>query len=379
MGDKTTHILLIEDNVGDIQLLQEHLASQPMPFELDVAENLAAGLRKLEKNACDVLLLDLSLPDSPSPRTLRRAAAKAGDVPIVVLTSLEDEEVGLASVHAGAQDYLVKEKATGPSVARALRYAMERQKIESQLRKARDEMEQRVKERTSQLELALAELHEEYRTRAQLEREVVRVSEAERHRIGRDLHDVLGSKLTGVAFLAKAMERRLAAQERPESADAAAIVALLNEAIAQTRALARGLQQSELRDGDFPTALRGLIQDIEQVFHVRCRLDVRLATPVHDPTQAGHLYYIANEAITNAVKHAAPTSIRVELRQEGDCGLLRILNDGKSLAADYDKGRGMGVQNMAYRARTIGGQLQIGPAPEGGTQVTCSFPLAPTP
>ncbi|HKP74684.1 MAG TPA: ATP-binding protein [Longimicrobiaceae bacterium] len=124
-------ILLVEDNPGDARLIRETLRDAgSLAFELAHADRLAAALPALEAGAADVALLDLSLPDAHGLETVNRALAAAPGVPIVVLTGLDDETVAVQAVQAGAQDYLVKGQVEPGTLARALRYAMERKRLE---------------------------------------------------------------------------------------------------------------------------------------------------------------------------------------------------------------------------------------------------------
>ena len=97
-------------------------------FEFTHVESLAEGLDCLRRERFDLLMLDLSLPDSSGRDTFLRARAEAPDVPIVVLTGLGDESVGLEAVRHGIQDYLIKDQTYGPQTARAIRYAIERKR-----------------------------------------------------------------------------------------------------------------------------------------------------------------------------------------------------------------------------------------------------------
>lgn len=129
-------ILLVEDNPGDVRLLQEYLRgdrSAAAGFQLVHEDRLARGLERLTEGGLDALLLDLSLPDSRGIDTLVRARAAAPGTPIVVLTSLDDEGLGVQLLQAGAQDYLVKGEVTGSLLRRSLRYAVERKRVEKEL------------------------------------------------------------------------------------------------------------------------------------------------------------------------------------------------------------------------------------------------------
>jgi PAS domain S-box-containing protein len=127
-------ILLIEDNPGDIRLLQEYLKEgSACRFQIVQADRLSIGLERLAEAPFDAVLLDLSLPDSQGLDTLVRLHEAAKDVPIVVLTGIEDEALGVRLIQAGAQDYLVKGYVTGPLLVRSLRYAAERKRAEEEL------------------------------------------------------------------------------------------------------------------------------------------------------------------------------------------------------------------------------------------------------
>lgn len=136
-------ILLIEDNPGDARLIKEMCSEvENFPCELDWAENLARGLDRLVEKKFDVVLLDLSLPDSHGIETFAKALGAAPHVPIVVLSGLDDEALSMKAVRAGAQDYLVKGRVDSMILSRVIRYAMERKKIEESLRKAKAEAEE---------------------------------------------------------------------------------------------------------------------------------------------------------------------------------------------------------------------------------------------
>ncbi|MCC2641169.1 MAG: putative Hybrid sensor histidine kinase, partial [Nitrospira sp.] len=136
MSVRPIHILLVEDHAGDARLLRELLSEADAErFTLVHVDRLDTGIRYLNLKAVDIILLDLSLPDSHGSETLARMHAAAKGVPIVLMTGLEDEELGLRLVQAGAQDYLVKGQVTAPLLTRALKYAVERKRLEEELRR----------------------------------------------------------------------------------------------------------------------------------------------------------------------------------------------------------------------------------------------------
>ncbi|OCQ89431.1 hybrid sensor histidine kinase/response regulator [Nostoc sp. MBR 210] len=139
MAGKLIKVLLVEDNPGDVFLLQELLKEvKTVNIELHPVEQLSAALNLLADNSFDLMLLDLSLPDSQGIGTFVTATHQAKATPIIVLTGLDDETLALRAMQEGAQDYLVKGQVTGDLLVRSMRYAIERQRIEDALRQSEE-------------------------------------------------------------------------------------------------------------------------------------------------------------------------------------------------------------------------------------------------
>ena len=137
MGDRPLRVLLIEDNPADARMIHEMLKSlRDGVLELETADRLSTGLIRLADGEPDVVLLDLSLPDSQGFDTFLKLREKAGSVPVVLLTGLDDEALAVHAVHEGAQDYLIKGQVDGHLLFRALRYAIERNKLIRELQDA---------------------------------------------------------------------------------------------------------------------------------------------------------------------------------------------------------------------------------------------------
>jgi len=135
-GTSSLNILLIEDNPGDALLLKETLQESGVPFELFHVEQLQDGVERAQRQVFDLVMLDLSLPDSTGTATIARAGKAFWKTPVIVLTSLDDDQMGLKSLQFGAQDYLVKSQVTAPLLIRSLRYAKERHREREALLRA---------------------------------------------------------------------------------------------------------------------------------------------------------------------------------------------------------------------------------------------------
>jgi signal transduction histidine kinase len=169
-------VLLIEDNPGDAFLLESLLAeASPRGFQVECAGRLGDGQARLAKGDVNLVLLDLTLPDSRGLDTFVRLNAAFPNLPIVLLTGLSDEELAIRAVHAGAQDYLVKGEVAGPLLVRALRYAIERKQAAVALARSNQRLQQlaidleKMADSEHQARLDLQQAHEELkRTQYQL-------------------------------------------------------------------------------------------------------------------------------------------------------------------------------------------------------------------
>jgi len=139
MIDKQIKILLIEDNPTDARLIKKMVEEKSWAsFDLTCVDKLQAGLKHLSNGSADIVLLDLDLPDSKGLDTFIKVHTKEAAVPIVVLTGLDDEKIGLEAVQKGAQDFLVKGQVDGNLLVRAMRYAIERKQAEEELRRSEE-------------------------------------------------------------------------------------------------------------------------------------------------------------------------------------------------------------------------------------------------
>ncbi|MEI9892406.1 MAG: response regulator [Chthoniobacter sp.] len=164
------HVLLIEDNEEHITFLRQLLASSAAgQFELHIAGDVSHGIERLQDAGIQLILLDLSLPDSDGLETFIRVIEAAPDIPLIVLSGLSDVALAIETVQLGAQDYLVKGRVDNHLLVRSMQYAIERKRVQLQLKRANDSLEARVRERTEALIQTNTKLQEEIAERRRAE------------------------------------------------------------------------------------------------------------------------------------------------------------------------------------------------------------------
>ena len=171
----------------------------------------------------------------------------------------------------------------------------------------------------------------------------------------------------------------LAPAETPAGKLAADIAAAVDRTRSKVRGLSRGLLPVELEEGLLAVAMRQLAAAATAGSLIACTFDCSHPDPVFDGRVATHLYRIAQEAVSNAVRHSGARNIRITLDRNDGETVLRIEDDGKGLSSDAAQAGGMGLRTMRYRAGLIGGTLEVGPGPSGGTRVVCRLPSPPNP
>jgi two-component system, LuxR family, sensor kinase FixL len=210
--------------------------------------------------------------------------------------------------------------------------------------------------------------------RVELERKLTVLGERERNRIGREIHDGLAQMLTCVKLLLEHLEKRLEDERSRYVREASQATELVNDTIAQARELVRGL--SPIPEGtSLPQALDLLATQSSKYLGVVCRTALSCRPPKLGEAAIAHLYRIAQEAITNAVRHGHATVIELSCRCNESALVLRVADNGSGLKQRADDGEGLGLRLMSYRAHAIGGEVTIANREEGGTLVTCTCML----
>lgn len=587
--EQNYRLLLIEDNPGDARLIEEYLSESVVPFSsnLTVEQCLKAGRKRLEDQAFDLILLDLSLPDSFGLATFEEIEHSSGDTPIIVLTGLDDEEVGVQTVKSGAQDYLVKKDLNAILLSRSISYAIQRNQLQQQLKKNeqhlleaqrlahlgnfeqdleagvlvwsdelfrifdmdpegeepdfdglikmihpedrnrtlkaiekvrqeaepqylevrihtksgkekyiyniinpiknkygevakifgtthditerknaeqqlkeqerryrmlfqaatdeilvfqvdeqmnplpflevndtacdmlgyshnqllqktiydivaadKEEIDSRIEQIIEETDVVLETRHKtkdgdkiplevsarsfmfngkhtiisigrNVRERRKLEQQILNVSEQERQRIGRDMHDSLGQMLSGIGLIAQNLAKKLKSNGLPGAEEVQEITDLIKEADQQARTLSRGLVLVNLESNGLDVALDEMVARASKMFKIDIQYQNTSTGIVDDSTKAVHLYRIAQEAINNAVKHGKATSIEINLSSSEDQILLRIQDNGSGFPEPEERSDGMGVRIMQFRSQMIGGNLKINSEKGKGTEITC--------
>ena len=235
----------------------------------------------------------------------------------------------------------------------------------ARLRNMHNKLEEQVHRRTAMLTREIQE-------RMRLQKEILETSERVQRRIGYDLHDGLCQHLTGTALAGQVLGQKLADQSPREAAEAHRLVELIEEAIEVTRSLARSLHPLEIQASRLADSFAELAAGASDRFKVSCRFECHPAAALPDVNAATHLYRIAQEAITNAVRHGKARHINLRLDSAANETVLTILDDGLGLPENAGNGEGLGLRIMAYRASMIGATFNIERASaSGGTRVTC--------
>jgi signal transduction histidine kinase len=240
------------------------------------------------------------------------------------------------------------------------------------LRSLHRDLETRVRQRTEALTHEMAE-------RERLEAEILQISEREQRRIGHDLHDSLCQHLTATALAGQVLTERLTSKALSEADDASKVVELVEEGITLARSLAHGLYPVEMEAEGLMDAFQELAANITSRSKVRCVFERASPVLLHDAAAATHLYRIAQEAVTNAVRHGKAKRIVISLTERGGTITLTVEDDGIGLPDTRQESKGLGIRIMAHRAVMMGGTLLVEPAPTGGTIVSCSLPKEPQP
>lgn len=375
--DGPVRILLVEDNPGDARLLRETLRdARSLDFRLVHAETLKRGVEAVTGEGCDVVLLDLSLPDAHGLETVERMLAAAPTLPIIVLTGLADETIAVHAVQAGAQDYLVKGTVEGGTLARAIRYAMERKRLESErARLLCNEQDAR----------AAAEAAVRARD------EVLRVV----------AHDI-GNSLSAVKIHAMVLERTLgedpARDEARKRTQAIRHLTQQMDRLRQDLLDVAAIEAGRLSFEPADVAVREVVQDVvgtlsEAALEKTLALEVSIPPDVPPVWVDGErLHQVLSNLLGNAVKFTPPGGrISVTAREEGTAVRISVADTGPGIPAEhlpqvFDRfwqarstrraGAGLGLAIARGIVEAHGGVMGVRSEPGAGSTFFFTLPVA---
>jgi PAS domain S-box-containing protein len=216
--------------------------------------------------------------------------------------------------------------------------------------------------------------------RKSFERELSAIITHEQQRMGQQLHDELGQQLVGARLMSESLQRVLRPQQSSATQQARELHEALEKAQESVRELIKGIRPVEIDAEGLMAALDDLASSTERLSGIHCSFAHSERVPVEDNHTATQLFYIAREAVLNAVKHAAPRKITIGLAVTHGVLRLWVSDDGVGIRGRAGSSTsGMGLRIMRYRAGVIGAQLMIDPGKDGGTRITCSLLMEQVP
>lgn len=226
------------------------------------------------------------------------------------------------------------------------------------LQLAYEDLEQKVKERTAELVESNLNLQAEILERKRIEREILEIPLQEQKRFGSQLHDGLCQELTAILMFVKSITQKIEKQKPVDMGELKKLEALLLDSINQARDTARGLYPGALESSSLIDSLKDLVFRVQAMSGVNCRFYCPTFIQINDSI-ATHLYRIAQEGITNAVKHGKAKNIEVSFIQEGRKIIFIVKDDGLGITNNPNHTNGIGLNIMIYRAHMMDATFQV--------------------
>ena len=377
---KLLRVLFVEDSLSDAFLLERALTRGGFRVTSERVDTAEQMLRALDEREWDLILCDHSMPQFSSPAALKILQERKLDLPFIIVSGHIEEEMAVSTMDSGAHDYIMKDRLARlvPAVERELREAEVRRaraKSEEELRRAHEELELRVEQRTAALREANQKLRDVLEERRRLENELLEIAENERRRIGFDLHDDLGQKLTGMLLITRAMEQRLSKEGHKEAEEVRRVCELIEQSVTHTHNLAHHFSSIDAEGGDLAEVMNGLAATVEKMFAIPCQCTVKGEIPLLPENANAQFYKISQEAISNAIKHGKASCVWISVTVAAQKLIVTIKNDGIPFSPPVNPKARMGLRTMNYRANAIGATFEIKPNQKNGTIVTCVLPL----
>ncbi len=341
-------VLIVDDDASARTTIEAILSNDG--YRLSFAEDGYKALKLAQAIQPDLIILDVMMPALDGFEVCRRirATAKLAEIPVIILTALDDSPSLLQGIEAGADDFLFK--------------PVDRQELRARVRTIT---------RLNRYRTLLVQ-RESLRTMAQ---RVITAQEEERRRISRELHDDLGQSLTAHTLN---LHNLLAGIPKGQTNLIQQVEGLIAEATdlhQKIRTLAQNLRPPMLDTLGLPLALITFCQELSNRTHIPVEVVIDPELPVLPDVYAVTLFRILQEGMNNIIKHAQAARIWVELQREDDQLSLTIQDDGQGFQVDAPRAHGIGLIGIQERLALVGGELNIRSRPRQGTVLAAHLPL----
>lgn len=344
--DSEYHILVVEDNPGDYLLIEDFIMEELEFSTIKQAKSFkeTKALLLAPEHTYNVVLLDLTLPDNSGETLIQEIIALCKNIPVVVLTGYANFAFGVKSLSMGVADYLLKEDLNGLSLSKSIVYSTERKKISCEL----EESEKRVRNFANQLSNAI---------------------EAERSHIAREIHDEFGQQLAGLKMSLSALKKQnISALAKENLIDA--LVADVNISIEMVRRIANELRPVIIDKLGLFAAIEWLVNEFEKKTGIKGSVINETEQPRLDQNTEINIFRICQEALTNILKHAKATVVKINIECKPSQLIVTIIDNGVGMASDIlINPFSMGILNMRERSKLISADLNIYSSVNTGTTI----------
>ncbi len=346
------NIIVVEDSELDYELLLAMLMREGLKPRTTRVEDEAGMRDAFAKGRVDAVITDHNLPRFDSFASLKVAKSVDADIPVIVLSGEMSEDLAVATLHAGADDFVLKTRMF--RIAAALRHSLQAAEARREAR------------------IAVAALAESEAKLHALTQHLERAKEEERRVIAQEIHDDIGGALTALKFELVRLTRALSRDDARPQLDA--ISQLLESAVVASHRIQHALRPAVL-DAGLVAALEWLARGFGERSGIKVDFQANRDEFEIAPDRAAALYRVAQEALTNIRKHASATHVQMQLFALGDEITLEIADDGHGFdATSLQVTPGFGVRGVIERARGLGGWAEVSSSLGRGTTVMFSIP-----
>ncbi len=356
ISSQRIRVLVIEDNPGDARLIEALLSvAKTASFQVESCDTLAAGIAKLAAEPFDAVLLDPGLPDSQGLETFLQLHEHQPGIPIVVLSGLGDDEVGLRAVQAGAQDYLVKGDVETNVLERSIRYALERKRAAEAIRQHTEEL----------------------RNNERLLRKMLDLQERERQLLAYDIHDGFVQDVVGAKMMLDGLDYRLQSMAEQSRVQFDQVRELLNKAIDEGRRMISELRPLIIDEQGIIQAINYLVGEEQSKGGIEIHFEHQVQFDRLPRLLEGTVFRIVQEALTNVKRHSQANAASVNLTHIDERVFIEVQDQGVGFDLNKVSEDRFGIRGIRERARLFGGKATIESSPGQGARVFVELPLAP--